>query len=197
MIEFKNIGLAFNDKTIFDNFNLKIEKGEKVGLRAPSGKGKTTLLKMLIGQHQANKGQIIVNQQILNENTIHNIRKQIVWIPQNIHLPVDNGQQLAEWLNLTKNHDEIDNILSEIGLDPSMLDMNFNQISGGQKQRMIIALCCSIPKPIILMDEPTSSLDDDTILLFTNYIGRQTNKTILCASHNNTFLNQLNRIIEL
>lgn len=197
MIEIKGVSLSFDSLSLFEHFNLSVGAGEKVGISGASGKGKTTLLKMIFGYQLPQIGEIIVNKLAVNECNIAAIRRQIAWIPQNVNLPVDNGKQLAEWLGLVKNDELIGAILSKLGLDDSFLNKDFSQISGGQKQRVLLAVCFALPKNILLIDEPTSALDDDAIVLLTNYLKSLSGKTVLAASHNAPFLRQMDRIVAL
>lgn len=197
MIDFKDISLSFHSKMIFEHFNATIQTGEKVGIRGASGKGKTTLLKTVMGLCRPDSGEIQVNQLLLNENNIAEIRKTITWIPQNINLPAQNGMQLVEWLNLAPRVSSVNQYLNDLGLDHSFLNKSFLQVSGGQKQRIILAICLSMPKSILLIDEPTSSLDNDAIRLLINLLSTMKGKTILAASHHPIFLNHMDRIIEL
>ncbi|MGL4955316.1 MAG: ATP-binding cassette domain-containing protein, partial [Cetobacterium sp.] len=77
MIKFKNIDLKFNDKIILKDFNLTINKGEKVLIAGKSGKGKSTLLKILLGFNSPDSGEVLFQNIQLNEKNIDNIRKYL------------------------------------------------------------------------------------------------------------------------
>ena len=197
MIELKNIELSFSDNKIFENFSLKINKNENICLSGKSGKGKSTLLKLIQGYVIPNEGEIIIKDISLNTNTINQIRETIIWIPQNINLPVSNGLELMELLDISSKHETVLNFIERLDLETDIISKDFSKISGGQKQRIIVAICLSIDKEIILMDEPTSSLDENSICLLIKLINSLENKTIISASHNQTWLNNANKIINL
>ncbi len=197
MIKCKNISLKFGDKNIFEDFSFEVNSSEFVTLKGESGKGKSSLLKILQGYVSFINGSIEINGDILEQSTISKIRNSIIWIPQNVNLPVQNGMQLVDLLGLKDNINIIESLLNQLDIDIKMLSDDFQKISGGQKQRIIIAICLSIEKPIVLMDEPTSSLDEASIQLLLKTVKGLKNKTILSASHNNTWIKSSNRVIEL
>ena len=161
MIECKNIFLSYGDLKVYSDFNMNIQSGENVCLSGDSGKGKSTLLKLIQGYTTPQKGLITVNNIELNAKTVQQIRNQIIWIPQNIYLPVNNGYELLDLMNLSENAEKVKDLLYQLGLDKKIINQDFKEISGGQKQRVVIAICLSLDRPIILMDEPTSALDED------------------------------------
>jgi len=197
MIKCNNISLFYGDKSVFENFSFEIKQGEIVTVKGESGKGKSSLLKILQGYVPIKNGIVEINGDVLSQNTISKIRNNIIWIPQNVNLPVKNGTQLLELIGLKSNTVVVESLLQLLGLESDILNKDFQKISGGQKQRIIIAICLSIEKPIVLMDEPTSSLDEASIQLLLNTVKSLKDKTILSASHNNTWIENSNRIIEL
>jgi putative ABC transport system ATP-binding protein len=100
-------------------------------------------------------------------------------------------------MQLQQNTEKVEEILPELGLEKQHLHTNFNEISGGQKQRVIISICLSIPSKILLMDEPTSSLDEASIDLLLNKINSLSGTTVLSASHNASWIQKTYKIIEL
>ena len=197
MIECKNISLSFSDTILFEDFNLYVEKKENVCLSGASGKGKTTLLKILQGYIIPDDGHIQIENKTVSPSTIRQIRDSIIWIPQNINLPVNNGLELIKLMNIRAKTDRIKNFAEELGLDNDIISKDFSIISGGQKQRIIISICLSLNKKIILMDEPTSSLDKKSIGLLINVIHSLQEKTVLSASHNQQWINSTGRTISL
>lgn len=197
MIKVKNLHLSFSDKVIFDDLSFSIKEGDNVCMSGPSGRGKSTILKMLMGYVIAEKGEIEVNHLVLSPKHIKQIRDSIIWIPQNINLPVANGKALLELLEITEKKDRVEVLLQELGIETALLSANFGEISGGQKQRIIIAICLSLEKDIILMDEPTSSLDEDSIDLLIQCVSKFKGKTIITASHHQKWMESCDKILTL
>jgi polar amino acid transport system ATP-binding protein/putative ABC transport system ATP-binding protein len=197
MIHFENISLSFSEKIIFEKLSITIKQGENICLSGPSGRGKSTLLNLLQGYIFPDRGKITVNETELNASTIKEIRKQIISIPQNINLPVKNGMELVELMEIRQNLPEINKYIQKLDLEEDILTKDFAKISGGQKQRLLISICLSQPKNIILMDEPTSSLDDKSIKLLINAVHELKGRTIVSASHNRLWAQSTDKIIEL
>ena len=197
MIQCNNISLSFPDKVIFDNLDLLVEKGENVCLSGPSGIGKSTLLKLFLGFMTPDHGEIRINNQKLNEASIKQIRENITWIPQNINLPVENGSDLMKLMNVSSRQGSVEDLLQRLGLKKDIIAEPFGNISIGEKQRIIISICLSLDKEIILMDEPTASLDDDSIDLLINTIKSLEGKTIVSASHNRLWVESCDKKISL
>jgi len=197
MIKCNNIHLSFGDTEIFKGFDLQVSEGEFLCIGGESGRGKSTLLKMLQGYVIPDSGEISIGEEILDTKSLGQIRKQITWIPQNVNLPVNNGLELLSIMNIIDGQDKISEYLTLLGLDESYLKKEFTKISGGQKQRVVIATCLSLNRPILLMDEPTSSLDENSITKLLEAMKGLKGKTIITASHNKTWIQNCDRVVEL
>lgn len=192
MINFKNISLKFNDKIILNNFNLIVNAGEKILISGVSGKGKTTLLKLLLGFSTPNSGSILVDNLELNEQTINIIRNKIGYMPQStpflnvkveklIHTIFNYKENLKTKLDMSI----LTQTLKEFNLDSNILSKNINQLSGGEKQRLAFVIIILLDRKIWILDEITSSLDQDMKEKVINYI-LNTNKTVILVSHDKT-----------
>ena len=189
MISFKNISIKFNNKIVLNNFNLVVNPGEKILISGVSGKGKTTLLKLLLGFSTPNSGNIFVDNLELNEQNINIIRNKIGYMPQStpflnikieklIHTIFNYKENLKTKLDM----DILIKTLKEFNLDSSILSKNINQLSGGEKQRLAFVIIILLDRKIWVLDEITSSLDQDMKEKVTNYI-LNTNKTVILVSH--------------
>jgi len=197
MIKYQNVTLSFQNKSIFKDFNAQIPTGSFVSFKGESGRGKSSLLKLVQGYVLPDSGSVIVDDQEVNHRSIHQLRKKMAWIPQNINLPVSNGNELIDMMEIHEKKMQIHDYLEKLHLTQGILSESFSKISGGQKQRIIIALALSLEKSIVLMDEPTSSLDDKSISNLVSVIESLTNTTILAASHNLKWLDHSHMVIEL
>ncbi|MDX8336051.1 ABC transporter ATP-binding protein [Candidatus Cetobacterium colombiensis] len=202
MIIFKNIDLKFNDKTVLKNFNLTIEEGEKVLIAGVSGKGKTTLLKILLGFTLPSSGSVFVDDLEINEKNIDKIRSKIGYMPQSTPFFNMNVEKLIHTIlnykqnsNITLDTNKLINTLKEFNLDVGILSKDISQLSGGEKQRLAFVITILLDRKIWVLDEITSSLDQDMKEKVTEYI-LNSNKTIILVSHDNTdALNKFRRVI--
>ena len=202
MIIFKNIDLKFNDKTVLKNFNLTIEEGEKVLIAGVSGKGKTTLLKILLGFTLPSSGSVFVDDLEINEKNIDKIRSKIGYMPQSTPFFNMNVEKLIHTIlnykqnsNITLDTNKLINTLKEFNLDVGILSKDISQLSGGEKQRLAFVITILLDRKIWVLDEITSSLDQDMKEKVTEYI-LNSNKTVILVSHDNTdALNKFRRVI--
>jgi putative ABC transport system ATP-binding protein len=171
IIKIENLSLILNDKQIFKNFNLEIDKNEKILLNSKSGSGKTTLLNILFGFFYVESNVFIDNNK-LNSKNIEKIREKISYIPQNIFL-----------LDILK----LKEYLEKFQLDKNILDNFTNKLSGGEKQRLIIVIAILLDKDIWLLDEPTSAIDSETKKIVIENILRL-DKTMIIVSHDKEWL---------
>jgi putative ABC transport system ATP-binding protein len=205
MINFKNINLIFNGKPIFSNFSLFVEKGGKTAIKGRSGKGKTSLFNMLMGFIKPDSGEILIDGDKLSNENIDNIRKKIAWLPQNPDI-IGRGMVLEQILlpfgfsankHLLPDKKVIVKELEKLNLDKSILHSSFNEISGGEKQRIGIMISKLLQRKILLLDEPTSALDKDSLSAVINYLCEAKDTTVLSASHDEEWLIHCNNIIEI
>lgn len=197
MIVCENLWLSFGDKVIFKDLSFALQTGEHQCVTGASGKGKSTLLKLLQAYVRPDKARIVIQGKELNAGNIKFIRESISWIPQNINLPVQNGMELLGMLHLKHKRPAVEEYADKLGLEPYTIDKSFTIISGGQKQRLIMAICFALEKNILFMDEPTASLDDDSIRMLLETLGQMKDRTILSASHNNLWINAIEKKIAL
>ncbi len=204
MIKINNLFINFQKEIIFNDFNLAIERGEKLAITGKSGTGKSTLINLLAGFIPDFKGGVSIDNIILNEENINKIRKLIAWLPQEIALKFNTVSELFiapfEFdLNKVKypTVQDIAKIFEAFELSLDLLQKNTNEISGGQKQRIILASCLLLKKPILLIDEPTSALDDSIKKMVADYILNKKDLTVIAVTHDNYWAQNSDKIIDL
>ncbi|MTI32828.1 ATP-binding cassette domain-containing protein [Cytophagales bacterium RKSG123] len=198
MIEFKEVSLSREGKTIINKYSFSIKKGEKVCLWGPSGSGKTTILRILMGMLEPDSGTVKYENLLLSPENMPLIRKKIAWVPQNINLPVNSGLELAKMLQKdTYFKQNIEPFLEKTGMSTDMLTKDFSEISGGQKQRLVLATCLALKRPILFLDEPTSALDNLSIKQLMDAIFSMKDLTVISATHNEQWMKQCDKVINL
>jgi ATP-binding cassette, subfamily B, bacterial PglK len=208
-IDIKNISYSYDkDKKILDNISLKINKNDKIGIFGKSGSGKSTFVDIVFGLISPNNGSIYIDDKKLDlENDIFNyklgyvsqssyllddtVQKNIAFgqnseeIDQELVLKSIHTAQMNDWLNDTKN-----------GLE-TIIGENGKMISGGERQRIGIARTLYFDTEFIVLDEPTSSLDEETTNKFLDVLQSLKNKTIIMISHQKNNLSICNKIYEM
>ena len=167
MLELKNISKKFKDKEILSNFNLKVEENKILAIVGPSGGGKTTLLRMLVGLESIDSGEIIFNGENLPLNELEK-RNLLGFVFQDFqlfpHMTVLENLVISPIQTMGIKIDEAEakaiKLLEQLGL-VNHCSSYPHSLSGGQKQRVALARAMMIEPKIIGYDEPTSALDPE------------------------------------
>lgn len=155
---------------IFNGLNFNLKKGQKVAIMGKSGSGKSTLLSLISGIIKPEKGNIILNEtsyKDLDENTLNDFRAtNIGFIFQNFHLvsylnALENVMLPAKVCNIPNSKEKAIELLTNVGLSHRLEHLP-SQLSGGEKQRVAIARALIHNPKIILADEPSGNLDEET-----------------------------------
>lgn len=199
LIEFKNINLKFKDNVIFSDFNLKINQNDKVVIVGPSGIGKSSLFNLLLGLNQPQSGQIFFNSKKINSDNVNKLRSQIAYVDQEISL--GNGvvkDVMADYFSFAVNKNlkitkkNLMDLFNEFLLDPAILNQNVEDLSGGEKQRLGLVIALLLKRPILLLDEISSSLDEDLTKSVIAKILALKNKTVILIAHDLEWQKQKN-----
>ena len=190
-IQVKNLSKKFNDTVAVNNINLNIEKNKTLGLLGPNGCGKTTTIGMLLGLIKPSEGEIIIDSKNLNEYSRDEILVRINFASPYIELPkkltVQQNLEVYGRLYGIKNLEErIEEISEDLDIK-NFFKKKTGELSSGQKNRVSLAKSLINKPEILLLDEPTASLDPDIGDFIRSYIQDYQSKnhvTILLASHN-------------
>ena len=196
-IELKDVNFSFNDEKIFENLNMQIFKGEVVGIKGESGSGKSSLINIILGILDANKGSIKVDGKTLDYNTKKIWKRNFSYIPHNCFIIDDT---IKNNIIFGENNKDVDEDLLNYAITKAELseviyekhgNYNYNvgesglSLSTGQIQRIGIARGVYKSKKIILLDEATNALDFDTEAKILSNLIKQKDKdtTIIMISH--------------
>ena len=175
----------FDNIKILSNFNFKIKKGDRIGVLGRNGSGKTTFLKLLIKEISPDKGSIKNFKNI--EFSYFDQKRSEININETIKKIICPSG--GDYINVRGKDRHIYGYLKEFQFDPKTLNDYVSTLSGGQKNRLLLAKILANPKQCMILDEPTNDLDMDTLDLLEeiliNYKG-----TLIIVSHDREFLNQ-------
>jgi len=190
MIEVKNLQKKFETTEAVKKINFNIKKNQTLALLGPNGCGKTTTIGMLLGLITPTSGQIFITEKELNYKNhqfldIMNFASPYVELPKK--LTVLENLKVYGRMYLIKNlSDKIEQLVEDLNLKP-FLNKKTGELSSGQKNRVSLAKSLINNPKILLLDEPTASLDPDTGDYIRSYLEKykiENNVSILLASHN-------------
>ncbi len=198
---FNKVTFGFEGEQILNRFSFNAPKAQHTVLKGESGSGKSTILRLLLGFHHPKEGSIDFNSSDENPQTI---RQKTAWLPQDLNLGsgsvnevMDKPFEFAANKSSQQNAAEQKvNTLRALGLDEDILKKEFRDLSTGQRQRVGLAICHLLDKPLLLLDEPTSALDKASKQLAANLL-LDGKRTILSTSHDPFWVDKADNVIEL
>ena len=198
-IEIKNLKKEFNNIPAVKNINFKINKGSIVGLLGPNGCGKTTTIGMMLGLIKPTFGNVFINGlNIDSEKNRTNLLEKINFISPYVELPKkltveENLKVYGRMYGVNNLKEKISELMEKLNLT-DFKKRKTGELSSGQKNRVSLAKALINDPEILLLDEPTASLDPDVgdnIRAYIENFASKKNTTILLASHN---MNEVERL---
>ena len=209
-IEFKEVTFNYRDQQIsaLSNISFKITEGEKVAIIGRTGSGKTTLQKLIMDYYEPNAGAILVSGTDINQIDPTDLRRNMSYVPQEISLfsgtvrenivlgtPLATDEAVLEAARVA-------GILDFLNTHPEGFDLDVGErgerLSGGQRQGIAIARAIINRAPILVLDEPTASIDNTAEMLFLKHFFEYAkNRTLLLVTHKTSMLSLVDRLIVL
>ena len=189
-IEVINLSKSYKSKQAVNNINFKINENEIVGLLGPNGCGKTTTIGMMLGLLKPTNGQVLINGMDIEKNKISLLHK-MNFISPYIELPKkltvrQNLVVYGKLYNVSNLNKQIDYLSNKLRLN-KLLDNVTGELSSGQKNRVSLAKALINNPTVLLLDEPTASLDPETSIFVRDFLlnyQKKTQSAIIIASHN-------------
>ena len=183
--ELQSVSKAYADKRIVENFSATILRGDKVGLIGNNGAGKTTLLKLILGELAPDAGKVRQG---------HNL--QVAYFDQ-MRAQIDLNATLedfispgSEWIEIGKSKKHVKSYLQDFLFAPERAHSPVRSLSGGERNRLLLARLFARPANVLVLDEPTNDLDIDTLELLEELL-QQYDGTVFLVSHDRTFLDNV------
>jgi len=185
VIEAKDVSYAYDEQAIVKDFSIRIMRGDKIGLLGPNGVGKTTLLRLLLGELKPQNGKVK-----------HGTRLDIAYFDQQ-RVQLDDNATVIDNLALGKDSVTINGrekhvigYLQDFLFAPDRARSPVNALSGGEKNRLLLAKMFCRPSNVLVLDEPTNDLDFETLDLLEQLLVDYTG-TLLLISHDRSFINDV------
>ena len=181
----EDVTMRYGDRTLIDKFTTTVLRGDKIGLVGPNGCGKTTLLKLILGQLQATSGTIKLGTN-LNVAYFDQMRAGLK-LDATLADTISPG---SEWIEIGTTRKHIMSYLGDFLFAPERANAKVMSLSGGERNRLLLARLFALPANVLVLDEPTNDLDIDTLELLeellANYPG-----TVFLVSHDRRFVDNV------
>jgi ATP-binding cassette subfamily B protein len=207
-VSFKYADAGSAAKPLFDNFNLHIKSGEKVGLVGPSGGGKTTLTRLLLRFTDIQAGAVVIDGQDIRDIKQQDLRRAIAYVPQEPLLFHRSIKENIAYGRPEATGAEIVAVAKKAFADDFVRELSHGydtlvgergvKLSGGQRQRIAIARAMLSNSPILILDEATSALDSESEKLIQKALWRlMKDKTAVVIAHRLSTIQRMDRIVVL
>ena len=183
--ELDNVSLAFGDKRVVEQLSTTVLRGDKIGLIGPNGAGKTTLLKLILGDIKPDSGRIQRGANL-----------QVAYFDQ-MRAALDPDATLedfispgSEWIEIGAKRQHVKSYLGDFLFSPARAASPVRSLSGGERNRLLLARLFARPANVLVLDEPTNDLDIDTLELLEELL-QGYEGTVFLVSHDRTFLDNV------
>jgi ATP-binding cassette subfamily F protein uup len=185
VIEAKDLAMTYDDQPLITDFSTTVMRGDKIGVIGPNGCGKTTLLRILLGEIEPERGSVR-----------YGTRLQVAYFDQ-LRVHLDERKTLQE--NVTDEGDMVTvngkqrhviGYLQDFLFSPAQARAPITSLSGGERNRLLLARLFTRPSNVLVLDEPTNDLDGESLELLESMLMEYTG-TVLLVSHDRTFINNV------
>jgi ATP-binding cassette subfamily F protein uup len=185
VVDVRDIGFRYGEHTIIRNFSTHILRGDRVGIIGPNGSGKSTLLKLILGQLKPTSGQVVLGT-----------RLQLAYFDQHRgeldpeRTVRENMGEGRDYVTVKGRSRHVIGYLKQFLFPPERIDSPVKALSGGERNRLLLAKIFTQPANMLVLDEPTNDLDVDTLELLEDLLSEY-DGTLLLVSHDRAFLDNV------
>jgi len=184
--EFFKVSKDYGDKIILNNFNMRIKKGDRMGILGKNGAGKTTFLRMLTGEETPDSGKI----KMAKDLSFSYFDQKRSMLQEEKSLKDNLCDEGSDYLDVRGKSRHVCGYLKDFLFDPEDAWRAVSTLSGGQKNRLMLAKVLANPGSMLILDEPTNDLDMDTLDMLTGVL-KSYEGTLFVVSHDRDFLDQV------
>ena len=183
--EVENITVQYGDKLIISDFSTQIMRGDRIGIIGPNGVGKTTLIKTILGKLQPQKGEVKLGTKI--EVAYFDQSRAQLDLEKSV---IDNLNQGSDMVTINGRQRHVISYLQDFLFPPQRVQSPVKSLSGGERNRLLLARLFTRPANVLVLDEPTNDLDVETLELLEELLS-EFKGTLLLVSHDRAFLDNV------
>jgi ATP-binding cassette subfamily F protein uup len=184
VIAASHVTKRFGERTVIDDFTLRIQRGDRIGIVGGNGAGKTTLLKLLTGETEPDEGSVRLARSL--DMIFIDQQRSLMQPDKRVREVLAEG---GDWIDVRGVRKHIHGYLKEFLFDPALAEAKVGTLSGGERSRLLFAREFARESNLLVLDEPTNDLDLETLDLLQEVIGDY-DGTVLIVSHDRDFLDK-------
>jgi ATP-binding cassette subfamily F protein uup len=183
--EVEHVNLSFGDRQIIKDFSVRVMRGDRIGIVGPNGAGKSTLIKLLLGELQPDSGTLKNGSKL--EVAYFDQQRDQLRLDESV---MDNVVDSGDFVTVNGQPRHVTSYLRDFLFRPEQLKTPASALSGGERNRLLLARLFAKPANLLVMDEPTNDLDIDTLELLEEFVSDFPG-TLLLVSHDRAFLDNV------
>jgi len=180
-----HVNFSYGDHKIIKDFSTRILRGDRIGIIGPNGSGKSTLLKIILGELKPSSGKVVTGTKL--DKAYFDQHRAILDPEKSVR---DNLSDNSDYINVKGRSRHVIGYLRSFLFPPERVDSPVKALSGGERNRLLLARLFTQPANMLIMDEPTNDLDVDTLELLEDLLS-EFDGTLLLVSHDRTFLDNI------
>ena len=203
LFAFDNVSLAFGGQPVLKGFSAEIRAGEKWVIRGPSGSGKSSLIRLLLGFAQPDSGTVQLRSEQLTAQRAWALRREIAYVNQSQDFETSSVSDTLTTMCRLKSccvrasEQDMVEALASFGLPKSILRQQTREISGGERQRIALASALLLQRNIFILDEPTAALDGGLKISVAKLFLEHPEWTVIAIAHDESWFRSSAKIIDL
>ncbi len=185
VVDLRHVNFSYGEHVIIRDFSTRILRGDRVGIIGPNGSGKSTLLKLLLGELQPDSGRIVPGTKL--EIAYFDQQREQLQLDKTVRQNISPG---GDYVQVGGKSRHVISYLKDFLFPPERIDSPVKSLSGGERNRLLLARIFTKPANMLVLDEPTNDLDVDTLELLEDLLSDYEG-TLLLVSHDRTFLDDV------
>ncbi|MEM7020630.1 MAG: ATP-binding cassette domain-containing protein, partial [Pseudomonadota bacterium] len=185
VVELDNISFSYDEQPVIKDFSTAVMRGDRVGIIGPNGAGKSTLLRLLLDQLQPSEGKTKLGTKL--ETAYFDQQREQLDLNSTVRENLGEG---TDYVTIAGKQKHIISYLQDFLFPPARIDSPVNSLSGGERNRLLLARVFSKPSNLLVLDEPTNDLDVETLELLEELLADYSG-TLMLVSHDRAFLDNV------